>query len=739
MKSVWVASLCILVSITGARGQLPWFDTMTNYPVGNITTNAGSLWIRHSGGNGDSLVVDYAGSPTALAGHRYEVNQARADDVRRLFSPDTNGVNSGVVYASFIVSVTNLPGNPGGTYFAHFSDVNNNTIPMFRGRIFAIVPPNPYPYTNAAAGTFRFGVANAAGDYPNAGGGPAAVVPLDLALNTDYQVVLACDIANATSTLWVNPTSEGDAAASSGAAFDMGPYTNALAAFAFRQSSGEGVLEIRNVAVGQSFADVMTNTAALAAIGLQPANVTNFAGNPAFLEVAASGMGLSYQWMKGTTEIPGATGQLLLFDSLSAGDSGSYYCTVRNSAGSTNSQSAYISVDATPTAPTFTIQPLATTISVGESFTLTAAATGTGPLNYQWKCNGVIVVDGTSTLPGDTSVTTGAQSPILKITSVSTNEAGVYTVQVVGAAGNATSSPAQVTVTPPRPVTIAYLRSLLDTSTMQPKDKTTLFNITGVIVSYTNTTTGNTASYYIQDDTAGINLFVSGTGAASFRPQLGDQVTANGTLLTYTSNLELQCLVSNPYQSYTILSHNNVLPAPKVIPFTITNSVATTELINNSLVMFTNVYFMSNSIATGNRNMMATNSAGTLFLFYFPASQDQDLRNRTLPSFAWTVTGVLVRYNSIYECMVTRFVDVVGTAPTAGALQIAKTANKNVLSWTAVPFGYVGGGYAYSLLGATDLTGPWTPVAMGLSFTNAAGAFEDPATEGRKFYRLVSP
>src|SRR5512141_791568 len=145
MKSIWVASLCVLVSLIGARGQLPWFDSMTNYPVGNITTNAGSPWVRHSGGNADSLVVDYAGSPIALAGHRYELNQARADDIRRLFSPETNGVNSGIAYASFIVAMTNLPGNAGGTYFAHFSDVNNNSIPMFRGRIYAIVPPNPYP------------------------------------------------------------------------------------------------------------------------------------------------------------------------------------------------------------------------------------------------------------------------------------------------------------------------------------------------------------------------------------------------------------------------------------------------------------------------------------------------------------------------------------------------------------------------------------------------------------------
>ena len=706
-----------------------------DYPAGNITTNTGKSWVRHSGSSGDSMVVNYAGSPAAATGKRFEVNQSRSDDVHRWFTPDTNGFSSGALYASFIVSVTNLPSNPGGAYFAHFMDTNIS----FRTRAFTVVPANPYPFTNSAAGTFRFGVANAAADYSNGSGGPTGVVPLDLALNTDYQVVLRCDMDNVTATMWVNAASELDAAVSSPVVFDAGPITNALAAFAFRQASGEGVLEIRDVAVGQSFADVMTNTPALAKIGLQPVNLTNFAGNAAILEVAASGMGLAYQWMKDGVPVNGGTGQLLLFDPLQASHQGSYICKISNSAGDVDSAAAYVSVDSTATPPTFTTQPANTTNSVGETITLTAVATGTGPLSYQWKRDGVNVMDGPSGLAGDTSVTSGAQSPYLKIASVSTNQAGVYTAEVVGGAGTRVSSPATLTIVPPRPVTIAYLRSLFDTSTWQPTDKTTLFNITGVITTYTNTTSGSTSSYYVQDETAGINLFVTGTGAANFRPQFGDKVTASGTLLSFQNNLELQCLASNPYQTYSVLSRSNALPAPKVVSIDITNDLAATELVDGSLVMFTNVYFISNSITTANRNMMATNSAGKLFLFFFPASQDQDLRNRSLPSFAWTVTGIMNRFNNIWECMVTRYADVVGTAPLLGSTDIVGSDDGTKLSWATVPFGYSGSGYSYSVYGSTNVAGPYLPVATGLTFPNTVGSFSPSSEAPMSFYKISSP
>jgi hypothetical protein len=742
MKKTLIASFTFtFLAVAGLHAQLLWFDDM-NYPVGNITTNPGNIWTRHSGGSGDSLVVDYPGSFAAMPGHRYEVSQNRSDDVHRLFYPNTNGISSGTVFASFIVSVTNLPSNPYGNYFAHFMDINTNVVVMHRARTFVVVPNNPYPFTNHATGTFRLGIANAQGDGTATSGGPSAIVPLDLALNTDYQVVMKADVDNAVVTLWVNAASEADTTASSGNAFDIGLYTNAIAALSFRQNLGEGIMDIRDVAVGLTFADVMTNTPTQPLIGLEPSNVTNFSGNAAFLEIGASGIGLTYQWVKDNSPLTGATSQMLLFDSLQGTDQGSYYCTISSSGGTTNSDAAYVAINNTPTAPVFTTPPQNTTNYLGETATLTGVASGTGPLSYQWQHYGTNISDGASGFPGDTSVTSGSQSPYLTISSISTNQAGTYTVVVTGGAGNSTSTPVTLAVLPPRVATIGFLRTLLNTTTFQPSDKTTLFNVTGIITTFTNTTTGNTASYYIQDGTGGINLFVSGTAAPSFRPQMGDLVTASGTLLTFNNNLEIECLTANPYQAYSILSHNNTVPAPKVLPFSYTNNVAATEVIDGSLVMFTNIYFVTTAIATANRTIVATNSAGNVFQLFFPATVDQDLRNRTLPAFAWTVTGFLSRFNNAYELNVTRFADVVGTNPPPFSVTTTRAAGAVGLSWDAVPYnqaGYPAGGYSYSVYAAGSVAGPYLPLVTGMTFTNTAGTFTDPVSAAQKFYKLSSP
>lgn len=61
------------------------------------------------------------------------------------------------------------------------------------------------------------------------------------------------------------------------------------------------------------------------------------------------------------------------------------------------------------------------------------AATGDGPLNYQWRLDGQNVH--------------GATQPTIQIFNVSEAKAGVYTVLVSGPGGSATSAEARLTVT----------------------------------------------------------------------------------------------------------------------------------------------------------------------------------------------------------------------------------------------------------------------------------------------------
>jgi hypothetical protein len=748
MKKALLSSFLAAWAVAGIRADLLWYDTMA-YPEGNITTNSSGLWIRHSGSGGDSLVVAYPGSGAALPGNHYEVNQSRSDDIRRWFDPvATNGYLSGTLYASFIVSVTNLPSNTGGSYFAHFADAGTTTNfgVQFRGRIFTVVPTNNYPYTTTVPGTFRFGLANAMGDSSFNTNGPTAVVPIDLALNTDYQVVLKYEVDNARCVLWVNPATEDDGAANgSGFAFDGGPVTNALACFCFRQALGEGVLELRDVVVGNSFSDVVTNTPAIPVIGLQPAGVTNYLGTPAILEVAASGMGvLTYQWHKDGDQISGATSQYYVIGSLQSNDQGNYFCVIGNTAGSTNSASAYVSVNTTPSPPVFVTSPQNTTNSVGGLATFSCAAQGTGPLNFQWALNGTPLVDGPSAIPGDLSMVSGAQAPVLKISNLSTNETGTYTVTVSGGAGSPASASAYLKVQPPNPVTIAYLRSLLNPSTWQTTDTTTMFTITGVITTFTNLTSGNTSSSYIQDETGGLNLFVSGSAAPTFRPQQGDIVTATGTLLSYNNNLELQCLTANPYQTYSVVGHTNLLPAPFVFANALTNDSSLMETnLEGRLAMVTNVTFTAQTTisTTANTTTYVTNSSGEALMVYFSA-QDKETAGRTVSGFAWTISGVLSQYRSGstygkngYELNVTRWADIVTTPPPAVTVTETRSGNTVTLSWDAVPYTY-----AYSVLAATDAAGPYSPLATGLTFITTEGRCVDTnAGEGQKFYKVSSP
>lgn len=86
------------------------------------------------------------------------------------------------------------------------------------------------------------------------------------------------------------------------------------------------------------------------------------------------------------------------------------------------------------TAPSITTQPTDQTVSVGTAATFSVTATGTAPLTYQWKKNGVDISGATSS-----SYTTDATSMSDSGTS--------YSVTVSNTAGSASSNSAQLVVT----------------------------------------------------------------------------------------------------------------------------------------------------------------------------------------------------------------------------------------------------------------------------------------------------
>jgi len=89
------------------------------------------------------------------------------------------------------------------------------------------------------------------------------------------------------------------------------------------------------------------------------------------------------------------------------------------------------------TLPSITTQPASATVNSGSSVSFSVVATGTEPLSYQWQLGGVAI--------------SAATSATYNIASVSTSQAGTYTVVVSNAAGSVTSNSATLTVNTPAP------------------------------------------------------------------------------------------------------------------------------------------------------------------------------------------------------------------------------------------------------------------------------------------------
>ena len=91
--------------------------------------------------------------------------------------------------------------------------------------------------------------------------------------------------------------------------------------------------------------------------------------------------------------------------------------------------------------PSIIQQPSSQTNLVGSSVTFITAVSGTPPLAYQWRTNGINLAN--------SAVVSGATSNVLTLTGINTANAGNYTVVVTNAYGSITSSVANLTVVLP--------------------------------------------------------------------------------------------------------------------------------------------------------------------------------------------------------------------------------------------------------------------------------------------------
>ncbi|TAL03652.1 MAG: hypothetical protein EPO07_05895 [Verrucomicrobia bacterium] len=571
-----------------------------------------------------------------------------------------------------------------------------------------------------------------------------------MATNTDYRVVISYDTNAFLGTLWIDPVSTSDANVQT-----IDTVTGAtIGFFSFRQSSANGQagqLVVDDLYVGNSFDDVNVGAVKPATVYYQPiAAALAFENASTNLYCVSGGAGtVSFQWTHAGTNLVddanyvGSTSNVLSLVSAITNQSGEYRCIVTSTtnaifASSVTSAVSQVTITNAPIPPTISGITGNTNVSSHTTATVTVLASGPPTLSYQWYYY-------PSFVPPDAANFSGQNATTLTITDALPNNdtASNYVCVVSNPYGSKTSAVATVTVTPPPAVSIAFLRTLVDPTTYLATNSTLRWQATGSVTTFTNLTTGNTASYYLQDSTAGLNIFLTGT--STFRPAQGDVVTFVGFLSSFNSTLELEADTTDLSTSYTILSNNiALLPAPRPIPFSITNNLSLVETnVEGSIVMLTNVYFGTNAgvvlSTAANATIIVTNTAGETFNLFF-AFLDQDTAGQTLPAFANTVVGPLTQNlnnsttprNQGYSVTVTRFSDIVTNPITVSA---SHAGNSTTLTWGAAPVSYT-----YGVQASTDVLGPYASLTNKVHFTDSSGTFTDTSASGsQKFYRVTTP
>ena len=205
-----------------------------------------------------------------------------------------------------------------------------------------------------------------------------------------------------------------------------GSYTVTVTNAAGTATSSPATLTVGAAAPGPAAPTIVT----------QPVSVLINAGNTATFAVGVSGSSpIAYQWTREGQPIPGATAASYSMAQAVIGDAGTYRVQVSNGVGpAVFSDNVVLTVNASQLATpvVLTTHPSPQVQAPGASVTFAVAATGSGPIGYQWLKNGIPIA--------------GATGAVLTLSNITGSDAASYAVTVSNSLNTVTSNAADLVV-----------------------------------------------------------------------------------------------------------------------------------------------------------------------------------------------------------------------------------------------------------------------------------------------------
>jgi len=186
-----------------------------------------------------------------------------------------------------------------------------------------------------------------------------------------------------------------------------------------------------------------------------------------------------------------------------------------------------------------------------------------------------------------------------------------------------------------------------NTSTGQPSDLGTVATISGIVTSPDGIYSTYNCETYIQDETAGINFWVSGA-YGTYNLALGDSVTITATIAFYNGLTEMGTSTGE----VTLVKHSSGNPVPPPLVMTCAELNSTfqpdyTEPDEGRLIRINNLTIVSGSwpVTTQPSNTILDVTDGTATCMLF-IDKDSEVNGSPAPTGAFDCIGILKQYDS---------------------------------------------------------------------------------------------